>query len=184
MGAVFIFIAAMSGIVGGLGLNGTVDAFIEGAHNLLYACICVGFARALTIVMTDGLMLDVVVHSITTALMNVPDIIKAPFMFVTQSIINIIMPSGSGQAVVTMPIMVPIADVLGITRQTAVLCFQLGDGLTNFVTPTSGELMAGIAIAGIGWDKWVKWYGKLIIVFIIISVIATMVAAGIGYGPF
>lgn len=184
MGAVFIFIAAASGIIGGLGLNGTVDSFIDGAHNLLYACICVGFARALTIVMTNGLMLDAVVHAITSLLMDVPHIVKAPFMFLTQALINIIMPSGSGQAVVTMPIMVPIADVLGITRQTAVLCFQLGDGLTNFVTPTSGELMAGIAIAGISWNKWVKWYWKLIVVFIIISLVATMVAAGTGYGPF
>lgn len=184
MGAVFIALAVVMGLLGGLGLNGTVGAFIEGAHNLLYACICVGFARALTIVMSDGMMLDVIVHGVTSVLNGLPAMVSGPLMFVVQAIINIIMPSGSGQAVVTMPIMVPIADVLGITRQSAVLAFQMGDGLTNLFTPTGSALMAGLAIAGISWGKWMKWFGKLFFAWTVIAVIAMMVAVSTGFGPF
>ena len=184
MGAIFIALSIIMGLVGGLNLNGTVDAFIQGCHNLLYACMCVGFARALTIVMTDGKMLDVIVHFATYLLNELPNLIKAPSMFIVQSIINILIPSGSGQAVVTMPIMVPIADVIGITRQTAVLAFQMGDGITNLFTPTSASLMAGLAIAGISWGKWMKWFGKLFLYWTIIGIIACMIATSINYGPF
>ena len=150
----------------------------------MYACICVGIARALTIVMTDGKMLDVIVHFATYLLNGLPNLIKAPSMFIVQSIINILIPSGSGQAVVTMPIMIPIADVIGITRQTAVLAFQMGDGITNLFTPTSASLMAGLAIAGVSWGKWMKWFGKLLLLWIIIGIIACMIATNINYGPF
>ena len=184
MSAVFVGLSIIMGLVGGLKLNGTVEAFIQGCHNLLYACICVGIARALTIVMTDGKMLDVIVHFATYLLNGLPNLIKAPSMFIVQSIINILIPSGSGQAVVTMPIMIPIADVIGITRQTAVLAFQMGDGITNLFTPTSASLMAGLAIAGVSWGKWMKWFGKLFLLWIIIGIIACMVATSINYGPF
>ena len=184
MSAVFVGLSIIMGLVGGLKLNGTVEAFIQGCHNLLYACICVGIARALTIVMTDGKMLDVIVHFATYLLNGLPNLIKAPSMFIVQSIINILIPSGSGQAVVTMPIMIPIADVIGITRQTAVLAFQMGDGITNLFTPTSASLMAGLAIAGVSWGKWMKWFGKLFLLWIIIGIIACMIATSINYGPF
>ena len=184
MSAVFVGLSIIMGLVGGLKLNGTVEAFIQGCHNLLYACICVGIARALTIVMTDGKMLDVIVHFATYLLHGLPNLIKAPSMFIVQSIINILIPSGSGQAVVTMPIMIPIADVIGITRQTAVLAFQMGDGITNLFTPTSASLMAGLAIAGVSWGKWMKWFGKLFLLWIIIGIIACMIATSINYGPF
>ena len=184
MSAVFVGLSIIMGLVGGLKLNGTVEAFIQGCHNLLYACICVGIARALTIVMTDGKMLDVIVHFATYLLNGLPNLIKAPSMFIVQSIINILIPSGSGQAVVTMPIMIPIADVIGITRQTAVLAFQMGDGITNLFTPTSASLMAGLAIAGVSWGKWMKWFGKLFLLWIRIGIIACMIATNINYGPF
>lgn len=184
MSAVFVGLSIIMGLVGDLKLNGTVEAFIQGCHNLLYACICVGIARALTIVMTDGKMLDVIVHFATYLLNGLPNLIKAPSMFIVQSIINILIPSGSGQAVVTMPIMIPIADVIGITRQTAVLAFQMGDGITNLFTPTSASLMAGLAIAGVSWGKWMKWFGKLFLLWIIIGIIACMIATSINYGPF
>ena len=129
-------------------------------------------------------MLDVIVHFATYLLNELPNLIKAPSMFIVQSIINILIPSGSGQAVVTMPIMVPIADVIGITRQTAVLAFQMGDGITNLFTPTSASLMAGLAIAGISWGKWMKWFGKLFLYWTIIGIIACMIATSINYGPF
>lgn len=184
IGAVFIALTVIMGILGGLGLNGTVKSFVDGAHNLLYACICVGFARALTIVMTDGNILDVIVHGTTTLLNNLPALFSAPLMFIIQAIINIAIPSGSGQAVVTMPIMVPIADVLGISRQTAVLAFQMGDGLTNLFTPTGSALMAGLAMAGISWGKWIKWFWKLMLMWTAVGVAATMFAVTVGYGPF
>lgn len=184
MGAVFVGLAIVMGLLGGLGLNGTVKAFIAGAHNLLFACICVGFARALTIIMTEANLMDTLVYNVTNGLRLLPAAVSAPLMFVVQSLINILIPSGSGQAVVTMPIMVPIADVLGITRQTAVLAFQTGDGITNIFSPTNGSLMAALAIGGFSIGKWVKWFWKLFVIWAIIIMIVLAISVQIGYGPF
>jgi uncharacterized ion transporter superfamily protein YfcC len=98
--------------------------------------------------------------------------------------LNFIVPSGSGQAALTMPIMAPLADLVGVTRQTAVLAFQLGDGLSNMIFPTSGVLLAGLAVAGIPFTKWIKWVFPFFLMQVLISIVFLLVAQAINYGPF
>ncbi len=176
-------VGMLCSIAGGLGINNAIKEFTKGASNLIYAALCVGFARGITIVMTDGNILDVIVHSCSGLVTALPAQLTAVGMFFFQGIINIFIPSGTGQAVVSMPIMTPLADVSGLTRQIAVLAYQMGDGITNLVTPTAGDLMAAVAIGGFGFAKWIKWFWKLLLIWIIICCIILIIATRIGYGP-
>lgn len=182
--AIFVAIGIITGIIGGLALNKIVDAFVSGAGNLIYAALAVGFARAIVVIMTQGRILDVIVYGASTVVGGLPASLSAVGMFFIQGFINVVVPSGSGQAAVTMPIMAPIADVLGITRQTSVLAYQFGDGITNLVTPASGELMAALAMTKISWGKWMKWLLPLLIFWYIACSILLVIAVQIGYGPF
>src|SRR5699024_12179760 len=98
-------------------------------------------------------------------------------------VFNIIVPSGSGQAAVVMPVMTPLADMLDLTRQTAVVAFKLGDGITNMITPISGVLMAVLAIGGVPYTKWVRVILPLVGIWAIVGIIVVLVTVGIGYGP-
>ena len=113
-----------------------------------------------------------------------PPAISACAMFVVQDIFNVLVPSGSGQAAITMPIMAPLADVIGVTRQTAVLAFQMGDSFTNVLAPTSGEVIAAIAMAKIPYGKWVKWLLPLFGIWCLIAFASLIIAVTVGYGPF
>ncbi|MCL6627372.1 MAG: TIGR00366 family protein [Alicyclobacillus shizuokensis] len=110
-----------------------------------------------------------------------PTILRGTAQYIAQAVIEFFIPSGSGQAAATIPIMAPLADVTGITRQTAVLAYQFGDGFTNIFEPTSGYFMAGLALAGVPWPKWVKFFYKLLLIWVAIAVAATIVAVAIGY---
>jgi uncharacterized ion transporter superfamily protein YfcC len=182
--AIFVGIGIVAGITGGLGINAIIEHFVKGAHNLLYAALAVGFARGIVVVMTDGGILDVIVHGGATMMSALPTMFGGVGMFTLQSVINFLVPSGSGQAAVTMPIMAPIADVIGITRQTAVLAFQFGDGLTNLVTPLSGAFMAALSLCKISWGKWLKWFMPLLITWFLICSALLVIAVKIEYGPF
>jgi uncharacterized ion transporter superfamily protein YfcC len=182
--AIFVGIGIATGIAGGLGPNKMVEHFVKGATNLLYAAIAVGFARGIVVVMTDGGILDVIVNGGAALMSALPTIFGGVGMFTMQSFINFLVPSGSGQAAVTMPIMVPISDVIGITRQTAVLAFQFGDGLTNLVTPLSGAFMAALSLCKISWGKWLKWFMPLLITWFVICSAILVIAVKIEYGPF
>ena len=117
-------------------------------------------------------------------LQHVPSVFSAGGMFVLQSLIHFIVPSGSGQAALTIPIMAPLADLVGVTRQTAVLSFSMADGIGNIIFPTSGYFMATISLAGIPWIRWVKWIWPLILIQYGIGIIAVIIAHLIKYGPF
>ncbi|ADL13437.1 YfcC family protein [Acetohalobium arabaticum] len=179
--AVFVGMGAMMGIVGGLDINEIVDGFVEGAHNLLYASIVVGFARAITVVMSDGKILDVIIHGMASMMSGLPKSLSAVGMFFLQMVINLFVSSGSGQAVLSMPIMAPLADVFELTRQTAVLAFQFGDGITNLVTPTSGALMAALAIGKIPWGKWIKWFAPLFMIWVSLASIFMFIAVKMSF---
>lgn len=181
--AVFVGSGIIMGLISGLSVNEIAEEFVKGAGNLLYAALCVGFARAITIIMMDGNILDVIVNAFSKFVMGLPLEISAIGMFIFQSAINVFIPSGTGQAVVSMPIMTPLADVTGLTRQTAVMAFQFGDGITNLLTPTAGDLMAAIAIGGFSYGKWMKWFFKLLLWWYLVCSIVLVVATVIGYGP-
>lgn len=182
--AVFLGMGIVSGFIGKIGPNEMAGEFIKGAKGIVFGALVVGIARAILIVLQDGLILDSIIHSLANVINKLPKSLAAVGMFIVQSLINFIIPSGSGQAATTMPIMVPLADLVGITRQTAVLAFHFGDGFSNTFTPTASTLMASLSIAKIAYDKWIKYYGKLFIIWSIIGAIFMVIATMISYGPF
>ncbi|MCC3143976.1 YfcC family protein [Halanaerobium sp. Z-7514] len=182
--ALFLGIGIASGLIGKLGVNGTAESFVEGARDLTMAAIIVGVARAILVVLNDGNIIDTILFSVSNAIEGLPSYFSALGMYFFQSLLNIIVPSGSGQAALTMPIMSPLSDLVGVSRQTAVLAYQLGDGFTNIWSPTSGYFMAGLGLAGVGWEKWAKWFMPLLLIWLAAGGVLVTIAHLIQYGPF
>ncbi|SCY95279.1 YfcC family protein [Alkaliphilus peptidifermentans] len=182
--ALFIIMGIAAGIVGGLKADRIAEEFIKGAQELVYGALIIGLATSIMVVMNEGAILDTVIYSMARIVQGLPGVLSGIGMFFVQSIINVIVPSGSGQAAVSMPIMAPMADVVGITRQTAVLAFQFGDGFSNVISPTSGYFMAALAIGGIKWEKWVKFMLPLFLIWTVIGMSLVALSVMINYGPF
>ena len=132
-------------------------AFVKGMEDMVVAAIVVGFARGIQVVLEDAQVLDTFIYAAAQVLRGLPATLAAEGMLVFQSTLNFFIPSGSGQAAVTMPLMAPLADVLGLTRQTAVFAFTCGDGFSNTIIPTGGVLMAMLSLAGIPYQKWLRF---------------------------
>ncbi|WP_342991433.1 YfcC family protein, partial [[Clostridium] symbiosum] len=184
LSAVFLIAGVLAGIVGGLKPGEMTDEFIKGCGNLLWAGMAIGLCGAATYILQSTNIIDTVIHFMSGLLQGLPAALSACGMFVVQNILNILIPSGSGQAAVTMPIMAPLSDVLGVTRQTAVLAFQFGDSFTNVVTPTCATLMAALSMAKVPWGKWIKFLAPLYAVWVVITFAFLIFAVKVGYGPF
>jgi len=180
----FLGMAILSGIIGKLGLSGTAENLLIGMSNLAGGALVVGFARAILVVLNEGHIMDTLLFSISSAVSQLPSVFAALGMYIFQCLLNYIVPSGSGQAAVSMPIMAPLADLVGVTRQTAVLAYQFGDGISNIFTPTSGYFMAGLALAKIPWDKWAKWILPLILLQYLLGAVLVTIAHAMQLGPF
>ena len=184
LAAIFLVVAILAGMAGGLSPNTIVDEFLKGCGNLLFANMMIGMCSAATMTMTNAQILDTIVNALASLLTGLPPILSACGMFVVQDLINILIPSGSGQAAVTMPIMAPLADLLGVTRQTAVLAFQFGDSFTNVVTPTGSTIMAALAMSKIPYGKWLKFFLPLFFLWWLVAFAFLIYATVTGYGPF
>ena len=178
--ASFLIMGLVAGLVGGLSVNSLFDSFVAGAKAVTFGALIVGFARAITVVLEDGKIIDTMINGLTSAIGHLPDAVNVIAMFLIQAVLNLFISSGSGQAATTMPIMVPISDLLGIQRQIAVLAFQYGDAVTNSIIPTSSALMGYLAVAGIPYEKWVKFIWKLLLGWAVIACVALIVAVIIG----
>ena len=172
------------GIVYGMSPNEMGEHFVAGAKYLLYGALLIGVARGIMVVLEQGAILDSIVYYLVQPLYHLPNILSAGLMVIVQTFINFFIPSGSGQAMVTMPIMAPIADLIGIKRQVAVLAFQYGDGFSNMFIPTLGATMACLGIAKIEYGKWISYVWKLLVIQLIIGLISVGGAVIIGLGPF
>ena len=157
LATIFLMMGIFGSLIGGSSPSKSASDFVAGAKELAFGALIVGCARAILVVMTNGNIIDTVVYSLATGISSFPGGIAALFMYCVQVIINTFIPSGSGQAATTMPIMAPLADLVGLTRQTAVVAFHLGDGITNSIIPTSATLMSVLAISKIPYEKWFKW---------------------------
>jgi uncharacterized ion transporter superfamily protein YfcC len=180
--ALFVALGVILGAVGGLGGNGTAAAFMEGVRQLAATAVLIGLARGILIVLQDGKVIDTILHALASALEGTTAATAAMAMFAAQTVINLFVPSGSGQAALTMPLMAPLADLVGVTRQTAVVAFQMGDGFTNMIIPTNAVLMGVIALAGVPWTQWARWVLPLQVVLFVVGLIALFVAVSVGYG--
>ncbi len=182
--ALFLGMAIVVALLGKLGFNGFAESLVEGMANMAGGALVVGFARAILVVLTEGTILDTILYVTSNAVSNLPSSLTAIGMYIFQCLLNFIIPSGSGQAAVSIPIMAPLADLVGVTRQTAVLAYQFGDGISNIFTPTSGYFMAGLALAKVPWNKWAKWIIPMILLEYLVGGIFVFIAHTIQFGPF
>ncbi len=160
--ALFMGMAIMVAVVSGMSPNKFANIFGKGMAEIASGALVVGFARGVLVVMTDGNILHTILHAAASLLQQLPSMLSALGMYIFQCLLNVLVPSGSGQAAVSIPIMAPLGDLVGVTRQTACIAFQIGDGLSNILTPTSGFFMAALALGKIPWAKWAKWMLPLI----------------------
>jgi len=179
----YALIGIAAGLVAGLSSSEIADAFNEGFKKILLGAIVVGIARGIAVVLDAGDIMDTIIYALGEFVGIMPDSLTAVFMLIVQAALNFLIPSGSGQAMVTMPIMSGLSDISGVTRQTAVLAFLMGDGFTNIFYPTSGYFMATLAVGGVRWEKWLKFIFPLLIVWYLIAAAGLVIAQFIDYGP-
>jgi uncharacterized ion transporter superfamily protein YfcC len=181
LGALWLGLAIVAGIIAGLGVDETSKRFAGGASELAVVALLVGFARSIALILEDGQVLHTIVHGLSVPLQQVAPELSAVGMLLLQSVMNFFIPSGSGQAFATMPIMAPLGDVVGVSRQVAVLAFLFGDGLSNMIVPTNIVLMAILGVAGIPYDRWFRFIAPLMLKLLAAAAIALIVAVMIGY---
>ena len=148
---------------------------------MVVAALVVGFAKGIEVVLSDGLVMDTIIYYAADLLASIPKVAAIQGMFFFQTVLNFLIPSGSGQAAVTMPLMAPLADVLGISRQTAVLAFQFGDGFSNTLIPTSGILMAMLSLARIPYERWLRFIFPLFLMLSCLAVLFLALSVSINY---
>ncbi len=184
LSGLFFGLAVVAGPVGRLSADETAKSFIKGAAELTYAALVVGLARSILVILRDARVMDTLTHGLAATIRHWPSSLSAAGIYFIQNVLNFFVPSGSGQAAVSMPIVAPLGDLLGITRQTNVLAYQLGNGLTNIFVPTQGYFMAALGILGIPWSKWVRWLLPLLLIWLVIGCAAVLIAQAIHWGPF
>ena len=182
--AMFIWMGVLSGFAYGFGPSKIAEEFTKGAKKLVYGALMIGMANGISLILTDGKILDTTVQYLGGLLVTLPSYLQAAGMFLMQLLINGLITSGSGQAAATMPIMLPVADIIGMTKQTAVLAFNFGDGLSNYILPTSSALMGFIAMVGISYSNWMKFMWRLFLIWTVVGAVLVIVANSINYGPF
>ena len=168
----FFAMGLLAGIAAGLGPNQIAKSFIAGAKDIASAALIVGFAGGIVVILEDGHILDTILFGMASVTSHFGGVLAAQAMYVLQLILNFFIPSGSTKAVLTMPLLAPLADLSGITRQTLVLAYQLGAGFTSMIIPTSGVTVGTLALAKIPYERWVKWHWPLQLVFFIFSLLA------------
>lgn len=181
LGAVFFGLTVLVVIVNRINPNKAASTFGIGASELTVTALMIGFARSIALILEDGHVMHTVINELSIPLQKTGPEIASVGMYMIQSTMNLFVPSGSGQAYVTMPLMAPIADLTGLSRQIAVLAYQFGDGFTNMLVPTNAVLMGIIGIAGIPYDKWFKFIIPLMIKFWVMGSLALIAAVWIGY---
>ena len=167
----FLAMGILSGFAAKENADSIVKLFIAGVKDILSAALVVGLAGGIIIILQEGHIIDPILHSLANLMNETGKVLSLGVMYLIQTMINIIIPSGSAKAALTMPIMAPFSDVIGLSRQATVMAFQFGDGFTNMITPTSGVLIGALGIARVPYDVWVKFFWKFILLLIIFGFI-------------
>ncbi len=167
--SLFLVLGIASGLVVDKSASDIAKLFLEGMGDILSAAVIVGLAGGIVVILQDGGIIDTILYGLSKSMSSMGKIASAEIMYGIQTLINIVIPSGSAKAAITMPIMAPFSDLIGISRQATVVAFQFGDGFTNMITPTSGVLMAALGVARIPWEKWVRFIWKFILVLVAIG---------------
>ena len=167
----FLAMGILCGIIAGFNANRIADELIAGAKDILSAALVVGFASGIVIILQDGKIVDSILHGMQESLDGTGEASSLAAMYGIQAVINFLIPSATAKAAITIPIMAPFSDLVGVSRQAMVLAFQFGDGFTNMITPTSGVLMAALAMARVPYEKWVKWIWKGVVVLLLLGLL-------------
>lgn len=180
LSAAFFIMGVAVGLVSGMGFGGTATAYVRGFREMAYAGLLIGFARAIYVVLDQGRIIDTIVHGIFLPIEGLPTLVSAFGMLAAQAAIHVPVPSVSGQAVLTMPLLVPLSDLLDISRQVTVLAYQYGAGLCSLLTPTDGALMAVLAASGVRYEQWLRFAAPLYLILMALGAVAIAVAMAIG----
>lgn len=165
--ALFLALGILSGMAMGLSANKIVNELMAGAKDILSAALIVGLAAGIVYILEEGHIIDTILNAMASGLGKAGELASLGLMYTIQTVINLVIPSASAKAAITMPIMAPFSDIIGVSRQATVLAFQFGDGFTNMITPTSGVLIAVLGIARIPYNKWFKWMLPFVLLLIL-----------------
>jgi len=181
MAVLFMVMGFLSGFLYGYGPSKVCDIFLEGVSNIAYGALVVGVASAITTIMTDGMIIDTIINALADSVANLPHAVQSSGMFVMQTLINFLINSGSGQATATMPVLLPVGDLIGLSRQVTILAFQFGDGLSNAIFPTSSTMLGFLAASKIPYSKWLRYVMPLMLIIWAACIVLLIAAQSIGY---
>ena len=165
----FFALGLAAGIANNRTPNELVKLFLDGCKDIMSAALVVGLAGDIIVILKEGLVIDTILYNLAKGMEGLGQVATVGMMYVIQTLINLIIPSGSAKAALTMPIMAPFSDLIGLSKQATVMAFQFGDGFTNMITPTSGVLIAVLGVSRIPYDKWFRWAWKFILLLVIVG---------------
>jgi uncharacterized ion transporter superfamily protein YfcC len=178
--AIFVLMGLVAGLVGRLGWRGTSEQFAEGFRRMAVAAALVGFARSISVVLRSGLVLDTIANALFSPLRHLPLSLSAVTMVVSESVLAFPMPSDSGRAIMSLPIVLPLADLLGLSRQMAVVAYQYSALVSSLITPTAGALLAMLAVAGVSYGRWLRFMAVPFTLLFVLAVTAIVVGVKLG----
>ena len=167
----FLVMGLSAGVANGRGPNELVTLFLDGCKDMMSAALVVGLAGGIIVILEEGKIIDTILYDMAKGMEGLGQIATVTVMYIIQTFINLFMPSGSAKAALTMPIMAPFADLIGLSKQATVMAYQFGDAFTNLLTPTSGVLMGVLGVAHIPYDKWFRWAWKFILTLIVLGLL-------------
>jgi uncharacterized ion transporter superfamily protein YfcC len=180
LAGLFFLMGVAAGLVGRLGLGGTADGYVEGFRSMAFAALLIGFARGIYVVLDQGHIVDTIVQGLFTPIASLPTTLSALGMMAVHAVVHLPVPSTSGQAVLTMPLLVPLSDLIGLSRQVTVLAYQYGAGLCELVTPTNGALMAMLAASGVRFEEWLRFVLPVLGLLVLLAMVAISAAVATG----
>ncbi len=180
LAALFFLMGVVAGLLGGLRISGTVDGFVDGFRGIAFAALLIGFARGIYIVLDEGRVVDTIVNGLFSPVAQLPTTVAALGMMVVHAIVHVPVPSTSGQAVLTLPLLVPLSDLIGLSRQVTVLAYQYGAGLCEILTPTNGALMAMLTASGVRFEEWLRFAVPIFGVLFALAAVGLAVAVAVG----
>lgn len=181
--ALFVLLGLLSAFVFKFSSEEVISSFLEGAKDMITPVIIIALAKGVLIIAEDGRIIDTILYYFANVTAGLPKLITVELIFIIQSVLNFFIPSGSGQAALTMPILSPLSEVLDIHKQTTVLAYQFGDGLSNFIIPTSGVTMGILEIAKVPYNTWLKWILPLFIILVLTAMLILAVVTYINVWP-
>ncbi|MCA0133175.1 YfcC family protein [Winogradskyella alexanderae] len=181
MSAGFLAIGIATIFISGYSGDRAMGIFVKGLESMIIPALIVGVARGISIVMQESQIMDTILHSFASTLGALPTSLAAIGMLIFQTFLNFFIPSASGQALVSMPLMTPLSDLIGVSRQTAVLAYVFGDGFSNLIIPTNGILLAMLGVGNVPFNKWIKFAFPIFLILMVLAIITMIISIWIGY---